>query len=155
MKPNNLVEMLYRTVQKFPLKNAFMWKEEGVYQHMTYGEFWNKVYHIASGFRQLGIGEDDKVAILSNSNPMWGITDFALASIGAISVPIYPTLPSGQVAYVLENADVRATVVENNEQKLKIADGDVEMEHIITMYPSGNNLLEGELSFSELEKMGE
>lgn len=155
MKPINIVEMLSRTVQKFPDKDVFMWKEEGSYQTMTYGEFWNKIYHAAAGLKQLGIGVNDKVAILSNSNPMWGISDFALASIGAVSVPIYPTLPPDQVAYVLQNGDVCAAVVENDEQKEKMVEEDVAINPIITMYPGGEPPVDGELSFSELETMGE
>ncbi|WP_245799282.1 AMP-dependent synthetase/ligase [Virgibacillus siamensis] len=155
MKPNNLVEMLNRTVKKFPQKDVFMWKENGSYQHMTYVEFWNRIENAASGFAQLGIGENDKVAILSDSNPMWGITDFAVASLGAISVPVYPTLPAEQVSYILQNGDVHTAVVENEEQGQKVIAGNSDVEYIITMYPgdipssSGN-----ELSFSQLEANG-
>lgn len=155
MKPNNLVEMLSWTVKKFPEKNVFMWKENGVYQHMTYMEFWNRIQNAASGFALLGIGENDKVAILSDSNPMWGITDFAVASLGAVSVPIYPTLPPDQVAYILQNGDVRVAVVENEEQRQKVVDGNSNVKSIITMYPGDIQSASGnEFSFSELEADG-
>lgn len=132
MKPENLVEMLDRTIEKYPNKTAFIWKEDGIYQKMTYRTFWQKITHAASGLHHLGIQEQDKVAIISNSNPMWGITDFALASINAVSVPIYPTLPTNQVRYILENADVRAVVVENEIQRKKIIDSRVEaIDYII------------------------
>ncbi|HLR08834.1 MAG TPA: long-chain fatty acid--CoA ligase [Bacillota bacterium] len=155
MKPNNLVEMLHRTVKKYPDKDVFLWKEKGMYQHMTYGEFWEKIFYAASGFVQLGIGPDDKVAILSNSNPMWGITDFALASIGAVSVPVYPTLPPEQVAYTLKNGDVRMAVVEDREQYDKVKAGDADIELIITMYPDDElKSADKDLTFSELEARG-
>ncbi|WP_053075020.1 AMP-dependent synthetase/ligase [Ornithinibacillus californiensis] len=154
MKPSNIVEMLYQTVTKYSDKDAYMWKENGIYQHMTYGVFWEKIFYTASAFKMLGIGEGDKVAILSNSNPMWGITDFALASIGAISVPVYPTLPADQVAYVLENSDARAIVVENEEQRQKVITGDVKLDYMITMYPEAEFSVDGELSFENFEELG-
>ncbi|TFJ94257.1 AMP-dependent synthetase/ligase [Lentibacillus salicampi] len=155
MKPNNLVEMLDRTVKKFPQKYVLMWKEDGVYQSITYETFWNRIYNAASGLAHLGMAENDKIAILSNSNPMWGITDFAAASIGAVTVPVYPTLPAEQVDYILKNADVRAAVVENEEQRQKILAGDAAVECIITMYPD-NDFSPGnsELTFSQLEAQG-
>lgn len=156
MKPNNLVEMLHRSVEQFPDKDVFMWKENGVYQHMTYRDFWEKIFHAASGFSELGIGEDDKVAIISDSNPMWGITDFALASIGAVSVPVYPTLPADQAAFTLKNGDVQIAVVENKEQYEKVLDGDADLERIITMYPDDQQQLEGSnMSFADLEDIGQ
>lgn len=155
MKPNNLVEMLFRTVDKFPHKDVFMWKEDGVYQHMTYGEFWEKIRHAAAGLVQMGISENDKVAIISDSNPMWGITDFAVASIGAVSVPIYPTFPAEQAAYILQNADVRAAVVENESQRQKVLTDEMTLDRVITMYPDSNHPPEvNESSFSELEASG-
>src|SRR5690625_4522847 len=116
MKANNVVEMLSHTVERFPDKTVFMWKIDGTYQKMTYGELWKKIDHAASGLAHLGIKEDDKVAILSNSNPMWGITDYALASLVAISIPIYPTLNGYKIANKIENVEVRAIVIEDEAQ---------------------------------------
>ncbi|WP_279401664.1 AMP-binding protein [Piscibacillus salipiscarius] len=155
MKPNNLVEMLDRTVKKHPNKDAFMWKEGGAYKRITYKDFWSRMMHAAAGFGYLGLKANDKVALLSNSNPMWGMTDFASASIGAVSVPIYPTLPSEQINYILNNADVKAIVVENEEQRQKVLNTHSNVEWIITMYPDNQSSYdEGELSFAQLLKYG-
>src|SRR5699024_12615929 len=107
--------MLHRSVEQFPDKDVFMWKENGFYQHMTYRDFWEKIFHAASGLSEFGIGEDDRVAIISDSNPMWGITDFALASSGAVSVPVYPTLPADPAAFTLKHGVVQMAVVARNE----------------------------------------
>lgn len=156
MKVNNIVEMLYETVKRYGEKTAFIWKEDGVYQEMSYKTFWEKIYKVASGFHYLGIREHDKVAILSNSNPMWGITDFALASLNAVSVPVYPTLPAGQVRHVLENADVRAIVVENELQRKKVEESRYgSLDFIVTMYPDETfPLSEKDFSFRQLEELG-
>src|SRR5690625_4249715 len=158
MKVNNVVEMLSNTVERFPDKDVFMWKIDGVYQKMTYGEFWEKVDHTASGLAHLGIRKDDKVAILSNSNPMWGITDYALASLGAVSVPIYPTLPPDKIAYTIKNAHVRAIVIEDEEQWDKVLDSKAILDYKIMMYPGKayeDQKQTGDLTFTKLEERGE
>lgn len=158
MNANNIVEMLSNTVERFPDKDVFMWKIDGVYQRMTYGVLWEKIDHTASGLAHLGIKKDDKVAILSDSNPMWGITDYALASLGAVSVPIYPTLPPDKIAYTIENADVRAIVIENEEQWDKVLDSKAVLDYKIMMYPGKayeNQKQSGDFTFTELEELGE
>lgn len=155
VKPNNILEMLHRTVERFHNKDAFIWKENGNYTRMTYGVFWEKIHHLASGLLHIGVKKDDKVAIISNSNPMWGISDFALASIGAVSVPIYPTIPTEQVEYILNNTDVTTAIVEDEEQVEKLANGNCELNNIIIMYPRGDFYpSDNYYAFSTVETLG-
>lgn len=148
--------MLHNTVDNYPDNDAIMWKKDGTYQAMTYQEFYDKIINFSAGLSKLGIKKDDKVAILADSTPMWGISDFALASLGAVSVPVYPTLPPNRVAYILENADVRMIVVENEKQLQKVIDSKVKLDHNIVMYPSETFTSSDKTStFKEIEKLGE
>ncbi len=63
---------------------------------------WEQVRETAAGLAHLGVGPGDKVAILSNNNQMWPVTDLAVASLAAASVPIYPTLTADQTGYILK-----------------------------------------------------
>jgi len=156
MKPQSLIEMLSLTVNQYPEKAALMWKRDGSYRSMTYRQFWDRIHRFASGLSQLGIGRDSKVAILSENNPMWAITDFAVASLGAVSVPIYPTLPAEQVHFILDNADVEVAVVENEEQLRKIADGNTDVRYGIIMNPPSDWVATDKWrTFSEVEEDGE
>lgn len=147
--------MLHRTVERFHDKDAFMWKENGNYERMTYGVFWEKIQHFALGLLHIGIKKDDKIAIISNSNPMWGISDFAIASIGAVSVPIYPTIPSEQVDYIINNTDVTTAIVEDEKQVEKLVNGNSALENIIIMYPRGDFYpSENYFAFSMVENFG-
>lgn len=147
--------MLHRTVERFHDKDAFMWKENGNYERMTYGVFWEKIQHFALGLLHIGIKKDDKIAIISNSNPMWGISDFAIASIGAVSVPIYPTIPSEQVDYIINNTDVSTAIVEDEKQVEKLVNGNSALENIIIMYPRGDFYpSENYFAFSMVENFG-
>lgn len=155
MDANNLVEMLSQTVERYPDKEALMWKQSGGYTGMTYREFWNTIRNVASGLHRLGVKPDDKVAILSASNQVWAISDFAIASLGAISVPVYPTLPSNQVSYVLNNGDCTVVIAEDDEQLQKVKDGNANVQHSIVMKPGSNfTPADNVSSFSSLEEDG-
>jgi long-chain acyl-CoA synthetase len=71
--------------------------------------------------RQLGVQPGDKIGILSTNCPEWAVADYAALAVGAVVVPVYPTLPANQVHYILTNADASMCVVENFEQYHKIA----------------------------------
>jgi AMP-binding enzyme. len=157
MRPENLVEMLSGTVRKFPKKDAFLWKEPGdeTFRKMTYETFWEKIHRAASAFVQLGIRPGDKVAIISGNNPYWAITDFALASIRAVSVPVYPTLPAGQTRTILENGDVRAAIVENEKQLRKVLNSGIGLDFAVTIYPEKNFGSDGKnWDFERFEELG-
>src|SRR5690625_155299 len=112
--------MLQNTVLKNPDKPAMLWKNQGTYESLTYDNLWKRIQNFANGLLYLGVKPNDKVAIISNSNFMWGISDFALASIQSVSVPIYPTIPTEQVAYILDNTDIKYAIVENEVAGLAV-----------------------------------
>jgi len=155
MKPQSLIEMLSNTVKQHPEKAALMWKSDGRYRSLTYQKLWDRIFQFASGLAKLGVGKDSKVAILSENNPMWAISDFAVSSLGAVSVPIYPTLPTDQVTYVLKNADVHVTVVQNEEQLKKVIEGDADIHCNIVMYPESHFTPNEKVrSFTSVEEEG-
>ncbi|MFD1426549.1 long-chain acyl-CoA synthetase [Kroppenstedtia sanguinis] len=152
---SNLLAMVWQTVERGPDRKVLMYKEGGAYRSITYGEMWEQVRETAAGLAYLGVEPGDKVAILSNNNPMWPVTDLAVASLAAVSVPIYPTLTADQVQYILKNADCRTAVVETEDQLHKIRSTDAEVSHLIVMKPTPD-LSEGEglLSFDSVREVG-
>jgi long-chain acyl-CoA synthetase len=83
-------------------------------------EFRDSVRWLATGLRHLGVKAGDRVAILSENRPQWTISDFAALCLGAVSVPIYPTLLGWQIEYILNDASVVAIVCSDREQLQKI-----------------------------------
>ena len=156
MKPANLVEMVWRTAQKNLQKNGFLVKVAGEYTGVTYKDFWTQVTHTAAGLAHYGIGPNDHVAILSDNNPFWAISDIAIMSLGAVSVPIHSTLPSDQISYILKNADCKFVFVENQKQLQKIQ-AQPDLEKLIIYYP--DNTVTGEreemLTMKHLMSAGE
>jgi long-chain acyl-CoA synthetase len=64
----------------------------------------------------MGVRKDDTVAIISENRPEWVVADMSTATLGAIDVPIYPTLTPPQIAYILNDAGVKVVIVSNTLQ---------------------------------------
>ena len=76
---------------------------------------------LAAGFLALGIGKGDRVALLARTRVEWTLCDWALISIGAPVVPIYPTSSAVECAYVLGSSGARFLVCEDAAQEAKLA----------------------------------
>ena len=68
----------------------------------------------------MGIKKGDKIAIISNNRPEWNFTDFGISQIGAVSVPIYPTLSVEEYAYILGHAEPKLIFVSDKNLYEKI-----------------------------------
>ncbi len=156
MKANNIVEMLERTVNNYPEKDALRWKEHGKYTGVSYQELWESIRDFASGLKRLGLNEEDKLALIGYSGFKWTVTDFSTASINVVNVPIYPTLPAEQVAYILNNADITSIVVQDEAQYEKVlASNYTQLNLIIIMDPSESfQSKEGVTTFDEVVELG-
>src|SRR5690606_32081521 len=127
MKPKNLLEAVQRTVGRYPDKSALMWKKDGKYRSMTYREMWQQVQDGAVGLAWLGIGKDVKVAHMTEYKPWWPIAELAMLSLGAVTVPVYNTVTTEQVAYILKDAECKAIVVEDEHQLKKVREAEAEV----------------------------
>ena len=76
----------------------------------------------ALGFKSLGVGAGDRVAIISESRPEWVLCDLAVLTLGAVTVPIYPTLSAALTRYVLEDSGARLAIVSTRLQLEKVQD---------------------------------
>ncbi|MBW3080170.1 AMP-dependent synthetase/ligase [Bifidobacterium saguinibicoloris] len=79
----------------------------GRWQNVTTGEFHRMVVSAARGLIALGVAKGDAITIFSSTRLEWGVLDFAIAAIGAVSVPIYDTDSAAQAQRILNDADVK------------------------------------------------
>lgn len=80
----------------------------------------SRARHIAAGLYSLGVRSGDRVALLSDSRPEWTLTDAGCLFVGAIDVPIYPTLTPPQVGYILKDSGSRVLVISNHRKFLEV-----------------------------------
>ena len=83
-------------------------------------EVFDEVRDLSLGLEGLGVQAGDRVAILSDSRPEWTITDLATLTAGAVTVPVYASLPAAQVGYILADAGVRVVVAADETQAAKV-----------------------------------
>ena len=152
--PGTLNQLFFDAVSKFNRPDALQVKLGGSYKPISHSEVADRVRHAARGLSSLGVRRGDRVAILSENRPEWAIADFACLTGGMTDVPIYPTIPPDQIAYILKDSGAVAIFVSNKEQAEKIRqirDGIPTLKSIIGFdeIPGLTNM-----SIAELEKRG-
>jgi long-chain acyl-CoA synthetase len=101
-------------------KVALREKEYGIWQEVTWQHYHEHVRALCLGLVHLGLQRGDTVAVISGNRPEWLYTEVAAQSAGAVPVGIFvDSLPS-QVKFVLEHAEARLVVVEDQEQADKV-----------------------------------
>src|SRR5512133_2300486 len=112
---------IYLETLKKPRAAAFKYKKDGAWRDITLPEFETTVRSASASLREMGVKPDDRVAILSENRPEWAMTDIAILTAGAVSVPIYPTLTPNSIQYILNDSGTVVLFVSNREQLEKIA----------------------------------
>ncbi len=90
------------------------------YQGITYAEMHENTEKFAYGLAALGVQKDDKVAIISENRPEWVYSDFAILQLGAVDVPMYPSLTADSIEFILNNSESKAIIISNKFQLNKI-----------------------------------
>lgn len=96
---------------------------DGAWVEVSYGELWRRVERFAAGLARMGVGGGEKVALISRNRPEWPVVDLAVQSLGAVVVPVYPTLGVDQVRHILADSGAVVAVAENEEHLGKVLEG--------------------------------
>ncbi|HET7105013.1 MAG TPA: AMP-binding protein, partial [Terracidiphilus sp.] len=115
---------------------AILWQDgSGVWQPISSDQIYQRVRALARAFLGWGAKKGDRIALISENRWEWAATDFATLAIGAVDVPIYPTLPGEQVAALVRDAGCRIAVVSTREQfdKLNAVRNQTQLERILIM----------------------
>jgi len=103
-----------------PNKPAIREKDFGIWQTYTWGHVAQQVRDLAAGLFSIGVQRGDKVAIVGDNRPRLYWTMTAVQAIGAVPVPLYQDSVAEEMTYVLEHAEARFAVVEDQEQVDKL-----------------------------------
>jgi long-chain acyl-CoA synthetase len=95
-------------------------KDFGIWQEITWSEYWETLLDAAHGLLALDVYEGDRVSIHSEDRPEWVILDMATVAVRAITVGLYPTNPSAEVEYLLSDSGAVVHLVEDQEQADKV-----------------------------------
>ena len=131
--------MLYHSKQRGQ-SPANRQKELGIWKSWTWAEVADEVNRLACGLASLGFQRGDKLAVIGNNRPRLYWSMVATQVLGGIPVPLYQDSVAEEMLYVLENADVKYAIVQNQEQTdklLEIKDRLPKLEHIFYEEPRG------------------
>jgi long-chain acyl-CoA synthetase len=117
---STIADLLPRAAELFATRVAQKHKVDGEWREITFAELGEKVSAIARGLIELGIEPGERVSILCTTRVEWAWVSFAISSIGAVVVPIYPTNSPEECAWVAGNSESVAIICEDASQVAKI-----------------------------------
>jgi long-chain acyl-CoA synthetase len=103
-----------------PRYTALRVKNRGIWREITWAEYWDQVETFAHALLSSGIEVGDRVAIHAENRPEWFYTDLGTIAVRAVCMGLYPTNPTAEVKYLLQNSGSRLLVVEDQEQADKV-----------------------------------
>jgi len=107
--------------ENFKKPDLLLFKKDGVYRGLSTNEVRQEVERIALGLKGLGVSAGDKVILLAENGPWWAMMDFAILSLGAVTVPIYTSLVPEQIAYIINDSDAKVVVISDRNLWQKTA----------------------------------
>jgi long-chain acyl-CoA synthetase len=138
MIPRILPDILLGLAEFEPGLPLLRYRRQEGYATVTAREFLGRTLALAAGLEKLGIGPGDRVALISENRPEWSATDFATLLLGAVTVPLYPTLPGPQCGELLAHSGAAIVVASTAMQlnKLMSIAADLpNLRHLIVMDP--------------------
>jgi long-chain acyl-CoA synthetase len=155
-----IASRIQRRAKTTPDEVALRQKSLGIWQEISWSEYWHQIEAVAYGLIALGVEPGDRVAIHSENRPEWIVADAACSAIRATCVGLYPTNPAAEVEYLLGDSATRVLIAEDQEQldkALEVKDRLPELERIIYIEPRGANRYDDDIlmSWDELVEIGE
>ena len=151
-KPTRLFDILPYVAATYPeQKVALAGKQNGEWRKYSMQEYIETSDNLSFGFINLDIQKGDKVAIISANRPEWNMLDMAIMRIGAVAVPIYPTISEEEYRYILNHAEVACLFVEENllRKVVNIVPGIASLKNVFTFGKK-----DGYKSFADLVDLG-
>ena len=115
MAIRTLADLLF-VLEPYDKPDCLLHKVDGSYRAISTRELVDRVQRVATGLIEFGIEPGDRVALMAENGPHWPVVDFATLGIGAVLVPVYPTLTSDQAAYVINDCGAEIALVQGRDR---------------------------------------
>jgi long-chain acyl-CoA synthetase len=128
-----LIELFFRAIDEIDKADAQLRETPEGWKPISHRRILEEVHTLSDALVELGIRRGDRVAILSENRPEWPLADYALLCTGALTVPVYPTLPANQVAHIIDHSGARLVFVSTAEQLEKLLEVRAELSKLETI----------------------
>ena len=151
--PTRIFDFLTFQLENAPLNNALTTKYNGEWESISTSEYLKLANLISSAFIKLKINSNDKIAMISTNNRTeWSIVDMGIAQIGAVNVPLYPTITSKDYEYILNHSESKYCIVSDKIIYDKIIAVKDNLKYLIDIYSFDK--IPGCKHWSELQNLG-
>ena len=117
---HTLPQMLREQAQHHAAAMAIRQKEHGIWKPLDWAGYYQRASRVGLGFKALGLSDGAHVGVLSENRIEWVLSQLGAGLVGGVTVGVYPTSPTNEIAYVLSHADVEIVVCEDQEQTDKV-----------------------------------
>ncbi len=157
-----LPQMLRERARQDAQRIAIRQKDFGIWRPFTWAQYHERACHFGMGLRALGLPAGGHVGVISENRIEWVLAQMGAGLVGAITVGVYPTSPSPEVAYVVGHSDIEIIVCEDQEQIDKVLAALPELprlKKIVVMETKGLRSFAPEVrgliaAFDEVEQLG-
>ncbi len=115
-----LPQMLRERVRLDGERVAIRQKDFGIWKPVSWASYYQRACHFGLGLRAMGLSEGGHVGVISENRVEWVLAQMGVGLVGAVTVGVYPTSPSSEVAYVVGHADIEIMICEDQEQTDKL-----------------------------------
>ncbi|WP_298209520.1 AMP-dependent synthetase/ligase [Acidovorax sp.] len=157
-----LPQMLRERARTDARRIAIRQKDFGIWKPFTWAQYHRRASHFGLGLKALGLPAGGHVGVISENRIEWVLTQMGAGLVGAVTVGVYPTSPTNEVAYVVGHADIEIMVCEDQEQTDKLLAALLDLPHlkkIVVMETKGLRSFAPEVrkfitTFDEVEQLG-
>ncbi|MEE3204351.1 MAG: long-chain fatty acid--CoA ligase [Candidatus Neomarinimicrobiota bacterium] len=154
---NTVPKLFWHHVENHADEISIWQKQQGTWESITWGEYGDFVKDIANALLDAGIQRADKVSIISLTRFEWVVVDLAIMSIGAITVPVYPSNTEEQVHYILDHSQSKFVFAEDQEQldkMMKIRSGLSDVQQTVVFDKYQPEIIEKVISLDAFREKG-
>lgn len=159
---STLPQMLRERARSDAQRIAIRQKDFGIWKPFTWASYYERASHFGMGLRCIGLGAGGHVGVIAENRIEWVLTQMGTGLVGGVTVGVYPTSPTPEVAYVVGHADIEVMVCEDQEQTDKLLEALPnlpKLRKIVVMETKGLRSFTPEqramiLTFEEIEQLG-
>jgi len=152
MEVRRTFDILPNQLTKYPKADCLADKVNGEWQKTSTQQVQDFANQVSLGLLKLGVQKNDKVAIISMNRPEWMLADFGIAQLGAVSVPMYPSITVEDYKYIFHDAGVKAVFVADRKLYDKVQEATAELPEVQHIFSFDK--LPNVRHFSELLELG-
>ena len=122
LREGTLVELFLHGIDRHNLPQAQWFRTAAGWQSISHAQLLDNVRALTAALEARGMNRGDRIGLLSENRPEWALADYSHICAGALTVPLYGTLPANQIAFILKDAEARVVMLSNADQLAKITE---------------------------------